>query len=151
MPNFAFLRPASYALLAACLLCQGLACTRTQVVDTDRASLLAEVPYPAGAKDGPSLDIVVKRHRKTIELTNREPDVYVNMQLWLNRQYLHPVDRLEIGSGNVFELAQFINQYQEPFPTGTWLSPDKGRPVVIVELYDPVTGVRYPLLTYPEK
>ena len=151
MPEFALLRPACVTLLAIFLLCQGLACSQTPVIDTDRASLLAAIPYPAGAKDGPSLDIVVERKGKRIELTNREPDVYVNMQLWLNRQYLHPVDRLEIGSGNVFELHQFINQFQEPFPTGTWLSPDKGRPVVIAELYDPITGVRYPLLTYPEK
>lgn len=112
---------------------------------------LSNLPYPADAKLGPSLDIVVQREGNDIRIINRTDQPYHHMQLWLNRQYVNRVDDLQVGTGNVFALPRFINQYHEAFPVGSLLAPDKNRQVLSAQLYDPAAKVVYPLIVLPKR
>ena len=112
---------------------------------------LSSLEYPADADYGDDLDIVVVRKGQSLELANREPIVVEDKLLWLNRQYVAYVDRIAIGNGNTVDLDRCINRYQESFPRNQWLHPDRGRPVVLAELYDPETGLKNRLLVQPQE
>lgn len=114
-----------------------------------QAAALAALPYPADAQRGPDLDILAVREGDALRLVNRTPQAYAGMQLWLNRQYVLPVERIDIGTGNVLTLTHFVNRYGESFPVGGLLTPDKDRPLLLAELYDPAAGVKYPLVVSP--
>ncbi len=103
---------------------------------------LAATPYPAEAEYGPDLDIVLVRRGRTLKLINREAEAFEDKLLWLNRKYVGYADRIEIGTGNRLDLDRFINQYQEPFPRAMLFRPDRDRPVVLAELYDPLTQLK---------
>ncbi len=139
----------SFALLVAVICGLGAAAMlpgcSTQHLDSPQAVELAKLKYPEEAQVGPALDIVVSTSGNDLRLANRTPRRYENMQLWLNRQYVRRVDAVVIGTDNEFSLPSFINSFREPFPTGGLLSPDERRPVVLAELYDPASNVRYPL------
>ncbi len=110
---------------------------------------LARQEYPADARYGPDLDVLVSRDGKLIRIANRTPQRYRDMQLWLNQQYVAEVREIAIGAGNRFELARFVNRYEESFPRGGFLRPEEGFPVVLAELYDPDTQIRHRLVVQP--
>lgn len=110
---------------------------------------LASLEYPADAEYGDDLDIVVVRSGRSLELANREPSAFADKQLWLNRQYVTFIDRIAIGTGNAVDLDGCINQYQESYPRNQFLHPDRGKPLVLAELYDPTTGLKNRLLVQP--
>ena len=112
----------------------------------DQREKLASIAYPSEAPYAGDLDIILMRRGVAIELVNRTPQAYTDLQLWLNRQYVTPVAQLPIGKGGLLPLTFCINQYQEPFPLGGLLRSDKGFPVVQAELYDPAAQVRYRLI-----
>lgn len=119
-------------------------------IETPRAEALAQLRYPEEAQRGPVLDVLVHTRGREVHLINRTPRNYRGMQLWLNRQYVREVDEVRIGEGNYYDLRSFINHWQEPFPTARLLAPERRRPLVLAELYDPEADVRYPLQTQPE-
>jgi hypothetical protein len=106
---------------------------------------LARTPYPQDATLGPDLDILVTPSRTAIDLVNRTPRNYRNVQLWLNQQFVGNAKEIVIGEGqqNRFTLESFINRRGDHYPVGGILSPDKGFPVVLAELFDPATGKRH--------
>lgn len=114
-------------------------------IDQEQIDALSKLAYPADAELGDDLDIVVSRRGGRIALANRTPHSYENVLLWLNRQYVHSAGRIAIGPDNTLVLRTFVNRYGETFPVGGLLSPDKGFPVVLAELYDPVTHKRHRL------
>lgn len=103
-------------------------------VDPAIARQLAQTPYPRNA-DADDLDIVVVRRGPHLVLSNRSAHAYGHGQLWLNQQYVAPVDTVPIGVDSQIHLSRFINEHGESFPTGGPLTPDKTLPVVLVELY----------------
>ncbi len=117
-------------------------------VDQEQIDALRKMPYPAAADVGEDLDIVISRRGGRISITNRTPRSYENVLLWLNRQYVHPAGRIAIGPDNILPLRTFINHYGESFPVGGLLSPDKGFPVVLAEMYDPVSNKRHRLTVW---
>ena len=130
------------SLLTACA-------TRPPSLDERAVERLAEIPYPAQAQRGENLDIIVVRDGAEIRVANRTARSFRDAQLWLNKQYLHPVERLAIGDDNRFDLTAFINHYREPFPVASFLRPDRAEDLVLAELYDPRTDTRYPLMVRP--
>ncbi len=107
---------------------------------------LSQLAYPADAPHGPDLDLVLVRQGDAVKLVNLTARPYRDLQLWLNEQYVGLVDVIEIGNpigGNRLPLSRFVNRHGEAFPVGSFLSPDKGISVVLAELYDPATGLRY--------
>lgn len=120
----------------------------TDRVDQEQIEALRKLPYPADAEMGEDLDIVVSRRGGRITLSNRTPQSYENVLLWLNRQYVHPVGRIAIGPDNTVALRTCINHYGESFPVGGLLSPDKGFPVVLAEIHDPQTNKRHRLTVW---
>jgi hypothetical protein len=123
--------------------------------DPKLAAELSKLAYPKDAPLGPDLDVLVVRTGGALELVNRTPSTYRNMQVWLNQQYVARIDAVQIGSPeglgaaasrNRLDLARFINLHGEPFPTGGLLAPEKSFPVVLAELFDPATGKRHRLL-----
>ena len=120
------------------------------VLDDSTASALSALRYPGMSEYGPDLDIVVVREGSVIRLTNRTARSYQGMQLWLNQQYVQRAEPIAIGSNPDIQLPTLINRHREPFPIGSFLKPDLARPVISVELYDPVGNVRYRLTVQPD-
>lgn len=144
-------------ILGLALLMPGAAglvgCTPPVTIGRERErQRLAQLTYPAEAPYGRDLDIVARRDGSTLTLINRTPDVYRDVVVWLNQQYVRDVTRISIGPapGNRYSLSRFINAYEEPFPVGTLLAPDAAFPVVLTELYNPRTNERHRLLTWPD-
>lgn len=117
--------------------------------DPEQIERLRRLEYPAASPVGEDLDIVVTRRGGRINLANRTPRDFENVVLWLNRQYVSPVDRIVIGPRNELVLRSFINRYGESFPVGGLLSPDKGFPVVLAEIHDLDTNQRHRLTVWP--
>ena len=115
-------------------------------LDRPTVEELADRGYPADAPVGPDLDVVVVQGNVAVELVNKTASSYRNVHVWLNEQYVSPETDVAIGTGNRIDLRKFINALGEPFPVGTLLAPDKGRPVVLAELHDPGLGTRHRLI-----
>lgn len=122
-----------------------VACGNKPLTD-ERAIKLAAMVYPEEGPRGDDLDIVIERKRGTLRLDNRTPAAYENHLLWLNQQYVSPVEKISIGAGNSLSLKQCVNRWREHFPIGGILTPDKGYPVVLAELVHPDTGMRHRLV-----
>ena len=115
-----------------------------------RRERLSQLPYPADAAYGPDLDIAAVRDGSTLTLANRTARPYREVQLWLNRQYVRELPVIRIGPDNRLDLTRFINEHEEPFPVGAFLTPDDAFPVVLAELYDPDTELKHRLLVWPD-
>ncbi len=120
------------------------------IVDGPTAEMLSGLRYPGQSDFGPDLDIVVIREGSSITLTNRTPRSYDDMQLWLNQQYVRLADRVEIGANKSIPLPSLINRHSESFPIGSFFQPEKARPVISAELYDPAANIRYRLTVQPD-
>jgi len=112
-----------------------------QVIDQ-----LAALRYPDQAQLGDDLDIIVIRDGAAINLVNRTPRAYVDHQIWLNRHYVTQAAPLNIGSENWLALSRFINRHGESFPIGALLAPDKARPLISADLYNPDADTRHRLV-----
>ena len=128
-------------MLALALLAGG--CHRGMGPASDRVQALSQLPYPKDAPLGDDLDIIAVRKGGTLQLANRTPQAYHHVQIWLNRQYVSEVTDVAIGVDNHYSLHDFVNMHRETFPVGTLLAPDKAKPVVLAEMFDPSTGKRY--------
>lgn len=107
---------------------------------------LSSLNYPKASGPEINKDIVVTRDGDRINLVNRTPRTYDNMELWLNRRYVSKVKKIAIGTHNPFDLSTFINLYDQPFPTAQFLAPDKAADLVSAELYNPKTKKKYSLV-----
>ncbi len=120
------------------------------VLDDPTAKALAALRYPGLSEYGPDLDVIVTRSGSHVQLVNRTATSYPGMQLWLNQQYVQQAETIDIGDNPRVHLATFINRHREPFPTGTFLQPDRARRVISMELYDPTANIRYRLTVQPD-
>lgn len=137
--------------LLASLLLAGAGCSPGRHFQTEaEIERLASLRYPHEAERGPTLDMLARRDHRTLVLANFSPRSYHQLELWLNRQYVKRVDRIAIGTGNHLNITHAINLYREPYPIGGPLSPDKTVGLVVVELYDPIAKVLYPVPTQPD-
>jgi hypothetical protein len=117
----------------------------------DYRAALAQLSYPEQAQRGPSLKVYVVRDGGEVRLANASAKRYEGMQLWLNRRFVHRVDELAIGSGNRYDLARFVDRHGQTYPVAGLLSPQQTEPVVLAELYDPVTELRHRLTVQPDE
>ena len=115
---------------------------RTQTTITDPA----DAPYPKDAALGEDYDVVATQTREELELTNRCPRSFKNVQVWLNQQYVAEVAQISIGPDNRIPLRRFVNEHGEHFPVAGLLTPDKGFPVISCIMFDPGSGQRHRLL-----
>ena len=121
------------------------------LIDEARAQQQAELIYPEAAELGPDLEVLVMRDRRKIRLVNLTPRSLRRVQVWLNAEYTRTLDRIEIGSDNVFALRRWVNSHGESYPTGSFLAPDKSRLLALAEVYDPRTGLRHRLVVQPQQ
>ncbi|MEM1211300.1 MAG: hypothetical protein AAGI68_03285 [Planctomycetota bacterium] len=105
--------------------------------------------YPADAEYGRDYNLTVVQDRGGMTLTNREPNPIRDHELWINRGYARSVASIPVGRPTAVALTGFINRYQEPFPVGTLLAPDKTQQVVAVEFYNPRTRTRHKATVWP--
>jgi len=113
---------------------------------TEPVEAPAWVAYPKDAELGEDYDIVAIHARKELNLVNRCPRTFENVQVWLNQQYFVELARIRIGEDNRIPLSRFVNEHGESFPVAGLLTPDKGFPVLSCVLFDPATGKRHRLL-----
>lgn len=114
-------------------------------LDQPTIETLADLPHPADAPLGPEVDVVVVARNASVELINRTAEPFRDVRVWLNEQYVSPRTSVEPGEKRRLDLRRFVNALEEPFPIGTLLEPDAGRPVLLAELHDAALGVRYRL------
>lgn len=110
---------------------------------------LSQTRYPLEAELGDDLDIVVVREGAAVQFVNRTALGFEKPQVWLNREYVADLDAVHIGTENWVDLVHFINRHGESFPVGALLAPDKSRPVVAADLFDPATGKVHRLTVRP--
>lgn len=105
--------------------------------------------YPADAEYGRDYNLTVVQDGGGITLTNREPNPIRDHELWINRGYARAIASVPVGDPTGLALTGFINRYQEPYPVGTLLAPDKTQQVVAVEFYNPRTQTRHKATVWP--
>jgi hypothetical protein len=119
--------------------------------DQDRIEQLSKLVYPKDSERGQDLDILVIRKGASLTFVNRTPRVYNNVEIWLNQQYVQTVSRIDIGQtsqNSDYNLASFFNRHAEPYPIGSFLTPEKNMQLLVAELFDPATGLRHHLLVH---
>ncbi len=107
---------------------------------------LSQLTYPANIKNVKNLDVVSTQTRTQVQFTNREPMAFHNVYVWLNRQYVGFVPKIEIGDDpftNNYDLDRFYDLHKEHYPVGGILSPDRGFPLTTLDIYDPGTQTIY--------
>ncbi len=138
-------------LLASACMLGIIGCAAEEPVLEDQAvAELSTLRYPGQSAYGPDLDIVITRDGSDIRLINRTARSYEGLQLWLNQQYVQDAQQIAIGENPQLQLPTFINRHGEPFPTARFLQPERARPVISAELYDPKAQVRYRLTVQPD-
>ncbi len=110
---------------------------------TTREAELAALRYPADARHGQDVDVLVMPASQHITLVNRTTTPLNSVQLWLNQQYVAIVDDLGVGQRQRIPLARFINRHAESFPTAGFLAPDRALRLVHAEIFDPAAGSRH--------
>ncbi|MEM6553438.1 MAG: hypothetical protein AAF750_15075 [Planctomycetota bacterium] len=135
-------------LATVCLLSTGCQ-TRVTSATSSQVEEWSDWRYPADADYGRDYNLTVVQDRGGITLTNREPNTIRDHQLWINRGYARPISAIPAGRPTALALTGFINRYQEPFPVGTLLAPDKTQQVVAVEFYNPRTQTRHKATVWP--
>lgn len=117
--------------LAAAAGCDALQHLTTALPEAGEGQQADPRYYPDQAPLGQSLDVQITRTgRRQIALDNRTAGAYRDVTLWLNEQYGATIDEVPVGKGPTLNLLQFINQHGEPFPTGSFLSPELSREIV---------------------
>jgi hypothetical protein len=123
----------------------------TRAPDPQLVAVYAPKVYPADAPVGDDLYIVVRREGRNLVADNFTDRRFENMTCWINQQWVGTLDIMAIGPGNRYDLLNFINEHGEPFPTGTFLSPDKAQALALVELFDEEAGLRHRLVVRVER
>lgn len=101
--------------------------------------------YPDQSARGEPLDISLVQRGNRLQIINRTAQNFEGMQLWLNREFVGLPGTIAVGSNDPVPMNRFINRLGEPFPTPGLLTPEKGRRLVLAELFDPQTGLRHAL------
>jgi hypothetical protein len=143
-------RTALVLVLLAAGACASLAGCAAEPPNARTVTELSRLPYPKDAQRGDDLDIVARQKRGTLVLINRTPRGYDNVQIWINQQYVTRPRRIRTGVSpglNRFPLVRFIDQHGRSYPVAGPITPDRRFPVVLVELFDPATGRKHPLLS----
>ena len=133
-------------IVAALTMSPGCTVLLGQSADPIVAKPLSTLRYPGDAPWGNDLDIVAVQDGGRLRLTNRSATKHEKVVIWLNQQYATTIKQLYVGPGQSVSLSRFINRHEESFPTGGFLTPEDGYPVVAVDLYNPDTGLRHRLL-----
>lgn len=122
-------RPTRFAhaitLLAITALTLFTGCQGNPLVPTGQVTSFQPEPHPRTTDYAGNLNIVVKQHHTRVIITNREPIVYRDFQLWLNQQYAVIVKQLNVGQSMQLPLSAFTNEHGESFPLGSILAIDK--------------------------
>ena len=134
------------AMLLIPLLLLGCSAWNVAALEPQEVRRLAKLPYPAHVPLGEDLDILVLVDGRKMQLVNRTPRSYRQVQLWLNQQYVGQVGGIAIGTKNYVNLQHFVNRYQELYPAGSFLHPERAFPVVQAEILDPAGPTRHRLI-----
>lgn len=135
-------------LIAASVLCgcESIKYVATSVLPADKPEDAQRQPhiYPQAMPLGKELSLEVTRvDRRHIRIENRTAVPYEKVQVWLNEQYGGTLDVLPIGDSGSISLAQFLNEFGEPFPVGAFLEPEKAAAVVAAVIL--VEGQLHPI------
>lgn len=128
--------------LSGCGAAFGTGGAETAGAGTSREAQLAALSYPADARHGDDIDVLVIPASQHITLVNRTTAPLSDVQLWLNQQYVGIIERLGVGERVQYSLSGFINEHGESFPTAGFLAPDRALRLVHAEVFDPADGTR---------
>lgn len=90
--------------------------------------------YPETLLKGETLDIQVVRGETTLTLTNTTARVFGPSTLWLNAYYSRPLEGLAVGQSLTIPLAEFRNEFGEPFRGGGFFATKRPERMVLAQL-----------------
>jgi hypothetical protein len=90
--------------------------------------------YPTNTMATDVLDIQVRVHTQTIELTNTTATRFESPRIWLNRWYSVAVDTIEPGQTLVVPLAAFTDENARSPRVGGFFASREQEDVVSVEI-----------------
>lgn len=105
--------------------------------------------YPKNVRQDGSIDIQVFRDTKTIELTNTSGQTFGPSTIWLNARFCRPIDGFAVGQTLKLPLAEFRDQWQDPFRGGGFFAIDTPDRLVLAQIETPTLNVFKPA-TKPE-
>lgn len=112
-------------LCAVC--CVAAACRSTPRITSGRA-------YPRQVARGPTLDIQVFRRTTLIELTNTTARPFGQSTLWLNARFCCAIRGLAVGEHAVYRLADFTDEFGEPYRAGGFFATENPDRLVLAEI-----------------
>jgi hypothetical protein len=93
--------------------------------------------YPRQVARGPTLDIQVFRRTRLIELTNTTARPFGQSTLWLNGRFCHAIGGLAVGEHAVYRLADFTDEFGEPYRAGGFFATETPDRLVLAEIETP--------------
>lgn len=115
------------------------------------AEQVSDLRYPGSSDFGGDLDIVLEVDGSKLRLVNRSPKAFDDVELWLNKQYVRVVNDIPVGDELKLPLRNFVDKHGRSYPYRTFLTPERGKRLVLGEIYDPKTGERHRLLVQLEE
>lgn len=91
--------------------------------------------YPEDAAVGEPIDVqVIRLDRRNVRFDNRTTLVMQNVTVFLNHQYGAVLEQLPVGDSGPVALNQFVNEYAERYPVGSFLEPEKAQVLVLADV-----------------
>lgn len=113
------------AVLLPCVLLLA-ACSGSPTIELARA-------YPLDKPQINTLDVQAQRFETELRITNTAARHLGSGTVWINQQWSHPIDGLEIGQTVSLPLGNFVNEYSERFRAGGFFATERPDTVMQVQ------------------
>ncbi len=91
--------------------------------------------FPKDFEVAGSFDIdVIRVDRKHIRFDNSSVRIFRGARVFLNHDYSADISMIATGKSNLIALDGFVNEHGERYPVGSFLQPEKNRPILLGEL-----------------
>lgn len=90
-------------------------------------------PYPLDKPQKQTADIQAQRFETELRITNTAARNLGPGTVWVNEQWAHPLDGLEIGETVTLSLHDFVNEYSERFRAGGFFATERPDAVMQVQ------------------
>ena len=94
---------------------------------------MATRPYPVELGQSEVLDIQAFRKGPNLTIVNASLQNFENVDLWLNRRYMHHLDFLPAGETVIVNLNNFWDQWGETPIAGGFFRTEKATPSVLLQ------------------
>ena len=108
-------------------------------------------PYPQQLDQGTMVKVQVFRDGGELIIVNASPQSFNDLDIWVNRQYMLHLDRLEVGETRTLWFGDFFDQWGETPVAGGFFRTDAPTPSVLVQLQIDETGPLLGAVAIPQE